>query len=112
MTLVWRRGWDSNPRYACTHNGFRDRPDRPLRHLSVAGAYTDVPGPPQRPTPGRHPGGASSNPLNLNAGATTQLTSVHAPRLSADCQHSAGTTACGPTPPCDPTPTGGAPAEN
>src|SRR5262245_10631979 len=33
--VLWRRGWDSNPRYACTHNGFRDRPDRPLRHLSV-----------------------------------------------------------------------------
>jgi hypothetical protein len=32
----WRRGWDSNPRYACTHNGFRDRPDRPLWHLSGA----------------------------------------------------------------------------
>src|ERR1043165_3416839 len=32
----WRRGWDSNPRYACTHNGFRDRPDRPLWHLSEA----------------------------------------------------------------------------
>src|SRR5713101_5232096 len=32
----WRRGWDSNPRYACTHNGFRDRPDRPLWHLSRA----------------------------------------------------------------------------
>ena len=32
----WRRGWDSNPRYACTHNGFRDRPDRPLWHLSAA----------------------------------------------------------------------------
>jgi hypothetical protein len=30
----WRRGWDSNPRYACTHNGFRDRPDRPLWHPS------------------------------------------------------------------------------
>src|SRR3981081_3199191 len=32
----WRRGWDSNPRCACTHNGFRDRPDRPLWHLSGA----------------------------------------------------------------------------
>ena len=32
--LKWRRGWDSNPRYACTHNGFRDRPDRPLWHPS------------------------------------------------------------------------------
>ncbi len=30
----WRRGWDSNPRTACTVNGFRDRPVRPLRHLS------------------------------------------------------------------------------
>ncbi len=35
--LKWRRGWDSNPRYACTHNGFRDRPDRPLWHLSARG---------------------------------------------------------------------------
>ncbi len=35
--LKWRRGWDSNPRYACTHNGFRDRPDRPLRHPSAGG---------------------------------------------------------------------------
>ena len=33
-SLRWRRGWDSNPRYARTHNGFRDRPDRPLWHLS------------------------------------------------------------------------------
>ena len=31
----WRRGWDSNPRYARAHNGFRDRPVRPLRHLST-----------------------------------------------------------------------------
>ncbi len=41
--LKWRRGWDSNPRYACTHNGFRDRPDRPLWHLSgrrvIGGGY-------------------------------------------------------------------------
>src|SRR5580704_11806486 len=34
--VLWRRGWDSNQRYACTHNGFRDRPDRPLWHLSGA----------------------------------------------------------------------------
>ena len=34
--LKWRRGWDSNPRYPCGHNGFRDRPDRPLWHLSAA----------------------------------------------------------------------------
>ena|GEM_PF-4627513 len=30
-----RRGWDSNPRYDCSHNGFRDRPIQPLSHLSV-----------------------------------------------------------------------------
>ncbi len=35
FVLKWRRGWDSNPRWAQTHNGFRDRPDRPLRHLSA-----------------------------------------------------------------------------
>ena len=35
FNVYWRRGWDSNPRWACTHSGFRDRRDRPLRHLSV-----------------------------------------------------------------------------
>ena len=39
----WRRGWDSNPRWACTHNGFRDRPDRPLRHLSDGGGLAAGP---------------------------------------------------------------------
>src|SRR5262249_12539618 len=29
-----RRGRDSNPRYGCPHTGFRDRPIRPLWHLS------------------------------------------------------------------------------
>ncbi len=33
--LKWRRGWDSNPRYPRRHNGFRDRPNRPLWHLSM-----------------------------------------------------------------------------
>src|SRR6185437_17125512 len=32
---VQRRGRDSNPRYGCPHNGFRDRHNRPLCHLSV-----------------------------------------------------------------------------
>ena len=32
--LKWRRRRDSNPRNAHTLNGFRDRPDRPLWHLS------------------------------------------------------------------------------
>ena len=31
----WRKDRDSNPGYVKTHNGFRDRPDRPLRHLSL-----------------------------------------------------------------------------
>ena len=31
-----RRGRDSNPRWCKHHTGFRDRPDRPLRHLSVS----------------------------------------------------------------------------
>jgi hypothetical protein len=31
---TWRRGWDSNPRTGCPINGFRDRPIRPLWHLS------------------------------------------------------------------------------
>ena len=29
-----RREWDSNPRYGCPYNDFRDRPIRPLWHLS------------------------------------------------------------------------------
>src|SRR5438105_1607972 len=32
--MVWRRGWDLNPRSPCEDNGFRDRPNRPLSHLS------------------------------------------------------------------------------
>ncbi len=31
-----RRGGDSNPRYDCSHTGFRNQPDQPLRHLSKA----------------------------------------------------------------------------
>jgi len=30
-TIEWRRGWDSNPRYVCTHNGFRDCLNKKLR---------------------------------------------------------------------------------
>ena len=33
----WRRGWDSNPRWACTHGGFQDRCLKPLGHLSLIG---------------------------------------------------------------------------
>ncbi len=32
--LKWRRRWDSNPRWACTHVGFQDRCVKPLRHSS------------------------------------------------------------------------------
>ena len=31
---MWRRGWDSNPRWALTHSGFRDRCTNPLCDLS------------------------------------------------------------------------------
>ena len=34
---IERRGRDLNPGRACTLNGFRDRPVRPLRHPSVGG---------------------------------------------------------------------------
>jgi hypothetical protein len=33
--LLWRRGWDSNPRSSYPDSSFRDCPIRPLSHLSV-----------------------------------------------------------------------------
>ena len=33
---LWRRGWDSNPRYPHRYSAFRVRCNRPLYHLSVA----------------------------------------------------------------------------
>ena len=33
----WRMGWDSNPRWACTHAGFQDRCLKPLGHPSTQG---------------------------------------------------------------------------
>ena len=36
--LNWRTGWDSNPRWACTHGGFQDRCLKPLGHLSLRDA--------------------------------------------------------------------------
>src|SRR5207249_78043 len=38
----WRRGWDSNPRYACAYSGFRDRHVQPLRHLSGPADFTSA----------------------------------------------------------------------
>src|SRR5207248_4439458 len=35
-TDIWRKGWDSNPRYPCRHAGFQDRCLKPLGHPSVA----------------------------------------------------------------------------
>src|ERR1019366_8886243 len=32
---LWRKGWDSNPRYHCWHDGFQDRYLRPLGHPSI-----------------------------------------------------------------------------
>ena len=34
--MIWRRGWDSNPRWALTHSGFRDRCTNPLCDLSAS----------------------------------------------------------------------------
>jgi hypothetical protein len=31
---MWRRGWDSNPRWTCAHAGFQDRCLKPLGHPS------------------------------------------------------------------------------
>ena len=32
--LAWRKGWDSNPRYAFTYAGFQDRSRKPLEYPS------------------------------------------------------------------------------
>ena len=32
----WRKGWDSNPRWTCAHDGFQDRCLKPLGHPSGA----------------------------------------------------------------------------
>ena len=37
LNPYWRRERDSNPRYSKEYNGFRDRPIRPLWHLSLRG---------------------------------------------------------------------------
>ncbi len=34
---IWRRGWDSNPRWYRYHAGFQDRCLKPLGHLSGSG---------------------------------------------------------------------------
>ena len=39
----WRRGRDSNPRDACAPNGFQDRRNRPLCHLSIKHLRIHVP---------------------------------------------------------------------
>ena len=39
IRLVWRKGWDSNPRCPCRHAGFQDRCLKPLGHPSVAGPH-------------------------------------------------------------------------
>src|SRR5229473_5850319 len=41
-SMGWRRGWDSNPRYACAYSGFRDRHVQPLRHLSGVADFTSA----------------------------------------------------------------------
>jgi hypothetical protein len=39
----WRRGRDSNPRYACAYFAFRVRRDRPLCHLSAIEVFCGRP---------------------------------------------------------------------
>src|SRR5687767_12378379 len=34
--FLWRRGWDSNPRWPLSHSGFRDRCTNPLCDLSAS----------------------------------------------------------------------------
>ena len=40
--LRWRKGWDSNPRYAYTYGGFQDRCLKPLGHPSGAAETTPL----------------------------------------------------------------------
>ena len=74
----WRRGWDSNPRYAHTHNGFRDRPDRPLWHLSKRKRRRAYSHPPATPQP---PHAASLD--TANPPAVTTPTRARKPRRGA-----------------------------
>src|SRR5277367_5242678 len=37
LTVYWRTGWDSNPRYPCRYAAFRVRYIQPLCHLSICG---------------------------------------------------------------------------
>ncbi len=76
--LNWRRGWDSNPRYAHTHNGFRDRPDRPLWHLSKRKRRRAYSHPPATPQP---PHAASLD--TANPPAVTTPTRAREPRRGA-----------------------------
>src|SRR3954463_11538479 len=39
--MIWRKGWDSNPRYPCRHAGFQDRCLKPLGHPSGANFMRD-----------------------------------------------------------------------
>jgi hypothetical protein len=36
LLVLWRKGWDSNPRYPCRYAGFQDRCLKPLGHPSKA----------------------------------------------------------------------------
>src|SRR3990167_1841194 len=46
-------GWDSNPRWACTHAGFQDRCLKPLGHPSGSAADHSEAGPNGKPAPAR-----------------------------------------------------------
>ncbi len=42
--LLWRRGWDSNPRSACADACFQDKCTSPLCDLSKGGSLSIIPG--------------------------------------------------------------------
>src|SRR5271166_2542696 len=66
----WRRGRDSNPRYACTYSAFRVRRDRPLCHLS--GAVDDR----------SHVAGWVGAPLSMGRGRSQGATVARQPPVS------------------------------
>ena len=37
---IWRKRWDSNPRWSSPHAGFQDQSLKPLGHTSIAGRVT------------------------------------------------------------------------
>ena len=75
---AWRRGWDSNPRWACTHGGFQDRCLKPLGHPSRSGEDRSGTKPSLRPPPRirqlKRPASSGRNPPIARRDLTTNGT--------------------------------------